>query len=134
MHDMRTSIITVAFLLICQAFLFGDAEILEFRAEPSPNTTTLNWKTGQENDIDVFHIERSANNQDFQKVGEVEPKGNSSSYEFLDESISRIKNIYYYRLKVVNNNGSFQYSESLPVIPNVSGIKQTWGSIKALFR
>ncbi len=131
---MRTSIITVAFLLIWHTFLIGDAEILEFRAESSPNKITLNWKTGQENNIKLFQVERSANNEDFQKVGEVAPKGNNSTYEFIDESISRTKNIYYYRLKVVNSNGSSQYSESLPVIPNVSSIKRTWGSIKALFR
>lgn len=132
---MKTSaaILTIL-LLIGQSLLFADAEILEFRAEPSPNKITLNWKTGQENEISLFHVERSLNDRDFQKIGEVSPKGNNSSYEFIDENISRLKSIYYYRLKIVNNNGTFQLSESLPVIPNVSVIKQTWGSIKALFR
>lgn len=127
------TIIAILFL-VCQSSLFADAEILEFRAEPSPNKITLNWKTGQEIDISLFHVERSLNNEDFQKIGEVSPKGSNSSYEFIDDNISRLKSIYYYRLKIVNNDGTFQFSESLPVIPNVSVIKQTWGSIKALFR
>jgi len=132
---MKTFLATIVILLlVCQSLLFADAEILEFRAEPSPNKITLNWKTGQENEISIFHVERSLNNQDFQKIGEVNPKGNNSSYEFIDENISRLRSIYYYRLKIVNNDGTFQFSESLPVIPNVSVIKQTWGSIKALFR
>ena len=124
----------VILLLMGQSVLLGDAEILEFRAEPSPNKITLNWKTGQENEISLFHVERSLNNQEFQNIGEVNPKGNNSSYEFVDDNISRLKSIYYYRLKIINNNGTFQFSESLPVIPNVSVVKQTWGSIKALFR
>lgn len=125
---------TIILLFACQYLLFADAEILEFRAEPSPNKITLNWKTGQEDNVNIFHVERSLNNEDFQKIGEVSPKGSNSSYEFIDDSISRLRSIYYYRLKIVNNDGTFQFSESLPVIPNVSVIKQTWGSIKALFR
>jgi hypothetical protein len=112
----------------------ADVEIIEFRAEPSPDKITLNWQTGQETNIVSFNVERSINNEDFIKVGEVNPKGSNSSYEFVDESISRVNSIYYYRLKVANTSGTFQYSESLPVIPNVSSIKRTWGSIKALFR
>lgn len=132
---MRTLITTsIVTLFLFHTLLIADAEILEFRAEPFPDRITLTWKTGQENDIKVFHVERSVNNENFEKVGEVEPKGDDSSYEFVDDTISRIKSIYYYRLKVMNDDGTFQYSESLPVIPNVSSIKRTWGSIKALFR
>jgi hypothetical protein len=132
---MKVFLGTVVILFFAsQVLLFADADILEFRAEPSPNKITLNWKTGQENEISLFHVERSLNNQDFQTIGEVTPKGNNSSYEFVDDNISRLKSIYYYRLKIINDNGTFQFSESLPVIPNVSVIKQTWGSIKALFR
>jgi len=132
---MKVFVGTVVILLLAsQVLLFGDAEILEFRAEPSPNKITLNWKTGQENEISLFRVQRSLNNQDFQAIGEVIPKGNNSSYEFVDDNISRLKTIYYYRLKIINNNGTFQFSESLPVIPNVSIVKQTWGMIKDLFR
>jgi len=128
------SITAILLIFIIQNLLLANAEILEFRAEPSPNQITLAWKTGQEDNISIFHVERSANNEDFLKIGEVSPRGNNSSYEFIDDSISRTKNIYYFRIKVVNNDGTFQYSESLPVIPNVSSTKRTWGMIKALFR
>ena len=131
---MKKVFLTILISIILFTLLFADAEIMEFRAEPAQNKTTISWKTGQEENVSKFHIERSTNNKEFIKVGEVEAKGNNSEYEFEDESISRMKNIYYYRLKVVNNDGTFQYSESLPVIPNISSIKKTWGSIKALFR
>lgn len=131
---MKTLTITLLITISLFSYLLADAEIIEFRAEPSPDKITLNWQTGQETNIVSFNVERSINNEDFIKIGKVNPKGNNSSYEFVDESISRVNSIYYYRLKVVNTNGTFQYSESLPVIPNVSSIKRTWGSIKALFR
>ena len=132
---MRKRLITAILLtFFFQNILLADAEILEFRAEPSPNQITLTWKTGQETKVSIFHIERSANDENFLKIGEVSPKGSNSTYEFIDDSISRTKSVYYFRIKVVNNNGTFQYSESLPVIPNVSSTKRTWGMIKALFR
>ena len=132
---MKILAITIILIILSISnYLMADAEILEFRAEPSPDRITLNWRTGQEINVASFNIEKSTNNEDFIKVGEVNPKGSNNSYEFVDESISRVKSIYYYRLKVVNTNGTFQYSESLPVIPNVSSIKRTWGSIKALFK
>ena len=132
---MRKRLITAILLtFIFQNILLADAEILEFRAEPSPNQITLTWETGQETKVSIFHIERSANDENFLKIGEVSPKGSNSTYEFIDDSISRTKSVYYFRIKVVNNNGTFQYSESLPVIPNVSSTKRTWGMIKALFR
>jgi hypothetical protein len=133
--NMKKIFITLFILFFSlQTYLIADAEILEFQAEPSSNKITLNWRTGEEKNITSFYIERSSNNNDFTKVGEVSPTGSNSRYEFVDESISRVRSIYYYRLKVVNNNGTNQLSESLPVIPNVSSIKRTWGSIKALFR
>ena len=133
--NMRKIFITLFMLFFSlQTYLIADAEILEFQAEPSSNKITLNWRTGVEKNITSFYIERSSNNNDFMKVGEVDPTGTNSRYEFVDESISRVRSIYYYRLRVVNNNGSSQFSESLPVIPNVSSFKRTWGSIKALFR
>ena len=133
--NMRKIFITLFILFFSlQTYLIADSEILEFQAEPSSNKITLNWRTGVEKNITSFYIERSSNNNDFMKVGEVDPTGTNSRYEFVDESISRVRSIYYYRLRVVNNNGSSQFSESLPVIPNVSSIKRTWGSIKALFR
>jgi hypothetical protein len=42
--------------------------------------------------------------------------------------------VYYYRLKCIGANGSYSYTNSITVVHTVSGIKNTWGSIKAIFR
>jgi len=42
--------------------------------------------------------------------------------------------IFIYRLKIVDTNGQASYSNEVSVSHNVSGVKRTWGSIKAMFR
>jgi hypothetical protein len=42
--------------------------------------------------------------------------------------------IYYYRLKLVDGNGNYVYSNTITVTHIISGVRSTWGSIKAIFR
>lgn len=126
---------TIIFIiLITFLAVYADAVIIEFSGEPSQDKIILTWKTGQENEIDLFVVERSTNNKEFSKIGEVAPKGSNSSYEFIDTDFTEVKNIYYYRLRVRNEDGTFQLSESITVILKVSSFAKTWGSIKALFQ
>ena len=67
-------------------------------------------------------------------IGEVNAKGPGFQYEFVDNNLGKFKTLFYYRLRVVNKDGTVQYNDSLPVIPNISSMTRTWGSIKALFR
>ncbi len=74
----------------------------------------LNWETATEINNYGFEIERSISNSTaWQKVGFVEGNGNSNSekeYNFVDKNVS-FGNKYFYRLKEINTNGSFEYSE-----------------------
>jgi len=83
--------------------------------------------------VDKFVIERSIDNRSFSDIGEVAAKGPGFQYLFVDDQLGKIKSLFYYRLRIVNKDGSSQHSESLPVMV-VTGINRTWGSIKALFR
>ena len=126
-------IATFLVLLIATA-VFADVVILEFKAEPSLDKITLRWKTGQETGAKQFIVERSTNNRDFVPAGEVAAKGSNSDYEFVDDRLASVNNIYYYRLKIVNTDNSTQLSESIQVMPKISSFAKTWGSIKALFQ
>lgn len=121
-------------LLALVSLVFADAVITEFQAEPSQNRIIITWKTGEENGVQVFVVERSTNNKDFSAIGEVAPKGSNSTYEFIDENFSEAKTVFYYRLQIKNKDGSHQFTDSLPVIPTISSLTRTWGSIKALFK
>jgi len=131
---MTRTLISFLLLVSLVGLLLANAVIVEFRAEPSIDKTILYWKTGEEKDVEIFMVERSLDNQSYIKIGEVEPKGSNSEYQFIDENLSETQNIFYYRLKIQNTDGSFQITEPVTVIPNISSIKRTWGSIKALFR
>lgn len=129
----RFAVIPLIILLFFSLAL-ADAVILEFSGEPTQDKIVLNWKTGQEEEINLFIIEKSNNNRDFYKIGEIASKGSNSSYEYVDNNLTDVKSIYYYRLKIRRTDETFQFSAPISVIPKVSSFAKTWGSIKALFQ
>ena len=71
----------------------------------------LNWDTYGEHDLNNFVIEREISNNGFVEIGKKIAKGNSTAvqnYEFLDISPATGNN--FYRLKLINKNNSFSYS------------------------
>ncbi|WP_377060351.1 hypothetical protein [Negadavirga shengliensis] len=84
----------------------------------------VNWTTFKEWDNSHFEVERSFQGVDaFEMVGRVEGRGwasEISSYQFVEERLPIKKGRVYYRIKQVDYNGSFRYSEvvshSLPAM------------------
>lgn len=88
-------------------------ELTSFATSVTNNNVSLKWNTATEVNSFAFEVERKqAGNVDkWQKVGTVMASGNSSSpknYSFADNNIVTDK--YNYRLKMVDNDGSFKYS------------------------
>jgi hypothetical protein len=69
----------------------------------------VDWTTGAEQKGDYFEVERSADAHNFTKVGEVNAKGEASSYSFWDQT--PVAGINYYRLKLMTASGSYSYSQ-----------------------
>ncbi|OGV06387.1 MAG: hypothetical protein A3J84_03720 [Ignavibacteria bacterium RIFOXYA2_FULL_37_17] len=88
-----------------------------------------------ESNLNRFVVERKTVNGSFMELGNVAPRSDKN-YEYVDQSAFKTSDqLYIYRLKIVDNDGSVSYSEEKAVAHNVSNItKRTWGSIKALFR
>jgi len=64
----------------------------------------------------------------------VAPKGNNSFYEFVDQTAFKTTaSVYQYRIRIVAQDGT-TYSKVMVVSHNVSSVKRTWGSLKAMFR
>ena len=116
------------------SLVFGKTVILEFRAEPENEKIVISWRTGEEVDLQHFEVQRSTDRETFVTIGTVPAKGSNSEYQFEDTGLSHFKNVFYYRLKIVDQDGSYEYTDTLPVLPKISSIKRTWGTIKALFR
>lgn len=84
--------------------------ILIFHAEKSNNSSLLKWIVENEINVSRYEIERSLDGRDFLTIGSVEATGlpNRQTYTFYDHQPNN--GINYYRLKNVDADGSFQYS------------------------
>jgi hypothetical protein len=106
-------------------------ELVSFNAEVKNNIVHLNWKTATEVNNYGFEIERSLDNEVWSKIGFVAGHGNSNSpkeYYFEDSKLSN--NSYQYRLRQVDNDGSFAYSNIVKVnidqLPNNFTLNQNY--------
>lgn len=71
----------------------------------------LNWATASEENSSYFEVQSSSDGKSFKMIGRKEAAGNSNiiiNYSFND--ISPIEGIIYYRLKQVDYDGKFTYS------------------------
>ncbi len=93
-------------------------ELISFTATKSNDVTLLNWTTASEVNNNYFAIEHSTDAEQFSQIGKVLSKnGNSTSilkYDFIHTNPS--KGINYYRLKQIDFDGSYTYSDVRSVI------------------
>jgi len=86
-------------------------ELIDFQARKYDQTSArLDWRTAVEIDFDVFEIERQ-NAENWERIGVetgVAPYGGGATYRFFDHAPSAPTT--YYRLKMVDDDGSFAYS------------------------
>ena len=104
-------------------------------ASSNGNNVFVTWQTLEENNVKNFVVERKTQDSQFIEIGIVLPE-KDKYYEYVDETAYKVSStLYTYRVKIVDNNGNTTYSNEAPVLhDNISSVKKTWGSIKALFR
>lgn len=95
-------------------------EWLDFVAyQKGPKEVMLEWTTAEEGSNDHFEIERSLDNTFFGKIGEVKATSNPQSVNFYDFPDTQVPaNILYYRIKQIDLDGMFSYSEVRKVVIN----------------
>ncbi|MBI5473973.1 MAG: hypothetical protein HY961_16665 [Ignavibacteriae bacterium] len=107
------------------------------RADPDGSYIKIRWESDNETGVAKYVLERKAGlNGSFMTLTELAPKGNGSSYQFVDETVFRVsQTIYKYQVKVVFSDGQAPiYYGPITAIPRTSDVRRTWGSIKAMFR
>jgi len=124
-------------LVLCFALAYAGATIRDgsLQARSDGNDVTIQWGTVDESYVKEFDVEREGNGESsFVDIGIVPPKGGGSYYEFVDQTAFKtVVSVYQYRIKIVAGDG-VAYSKVVTVSHNVSGVKRTWGSLKAMFR
>lgn len=97
-----------------------------FTAKRSRENVQIDWTTAQEINSAKFEIERSFNGRSFETIGTVRAAGNSNrlmSYAFTDYNplSTQRAQVIYYRLKMVDRDNTFEYSNTVPVRFNERG-------------
>jgi hypothetical protein len=91
--------------------------LLSFTGSYRNQATALNWETDNEQNFDHYQVERSASGANYAAIG-FKPSANSSgkqSYQYSDDLSSVSGNVFYYRLKIVDKDGQFKYSNVIMI-------------------
>ena len=92
-------------------------ELSHFSGYVKNRHAVLEWTTATESNNYGFEIQRNAeNNFSFEKIGFVQGNGTSSmpnQYSFVD--LNRAAGNYFYRLKQIDFNGEFSFSEVVEI-------------------
>jgi len=96
--------------------------LLNFSGSYQNNSVELNWTDANELNTKGFEIDRSTDGQNFTATSFVNAKGNSgtTSYSFADNNFPVATKLFY-RLKIVADNGQYNYSYIIPITLNNSG-------------
>ena len=131
--------VTAASLLICVSLAFP-AVITDgtISATPDASKITVRWISSDETGVVAYEIARSAGYSGaFVPLVSLPARGNGTAYEYVDNTVFKT-NDSFYRYSITPKNKAGEkigdaYYVSTP-LPNVSGVRRTWGSIKAMFR
>jgi hypothetical protein len=134
--DMKMRYFIAIAVIAIFATVYAGAFLDYFHGRSEGEDIRLEWKTGEEVNLENFIIERKTPKSTYAEIATVEPKGSNSHYSYLDKSAYKMMSdlVFIYRLKIIDTNGQSSYSNEVTVSHNVSGVKRTWGSIKAMFR
>lgn len=91
-------------------------ELTFFRAEIIENKSVLTWQTSSEENNSGFEVERSTDGENFETIGFVEGNGTTlevQNYTYIDNNPTN--GINYYRLRQVDFDGAFEYSDVVNV-------------------
>ncbi len=93
-------------------------ELTSFTATSKSDNVILNWSTATELNNQGFEIERKLDNSEWERIGFVEGHGTTTEpreYIYLDDISGVTSNTITYRLKQLDFDGSFEYSEAINV-------------------
>lgn len=89
--------------------------LLTFTAKLQNKTVHLNWTSENEHSFDHYEVESSSNSIEFAKIGTLKSKGGSekNAYIYVDPLTPNTKPpTIYYRLKMVDKDGTFIFSKT----------------------
>jgi hypothetical protein len=133
---MSRVILGILFIVVlASSVAFAGGGIHGLAATSVSGKIIVTWTSDDESGVSGYQIERKAGVDGvFISLTEppLRPTGSGSSYSFEDNTAFRSTGTFYqYRVTAVGTGNVFYVSVSHE---SVSGVRRTWGSIKAMFR
>lgn len=123
-YELKYHTIFNSFIMECKYVALdeypGPVELSSFTGKYFDGIILLEWTTITELNNFGFFIERKSNSGDWETISFMKGSGNSSSYRFY-KFIDRLSLInldsekIYYRLKQIDFNGTYSYSDAIEV-------------------
>ena len=86
-------------------------ELVDFTAYRQSGQVVLEWSTASESNSSHFEVERSADGLFFETIGSLPAAGESAAtIAYRTEDRAPLQGVNYYRLKLVDLDGSFEHS------------------------
>ena len=85
------------------------ASLLDFTGKNAGEINVLNWNVTNQQTILQYEIERSINGMNFEKIAVVNPI-TSNFYSYNDDISSLSSKVFYYRIKIIDTDGTYKYS------------------------
>ena len=115
---------------LCAGTVVVPVELLIFSGSYRGASVELEWTTASETNCIGFEVQRSNDESDWKKIGFVNGSGTSlkqNNYRFADQmQDAAISGALFYRLKILDTDGSYEYSpvvevtlENLPIAPTL---------------
>jgi hypothetical protein len=128
--------VALAVLLVSGAFSHSFSQtVRSFEATPSGQEVRLEWTSATESGLMEYRLQRSFDGFRFHSLHAVAPTGSNSQYNYIDRDLFKGNlQTFYYRIQVVYSDDRSNYTNTEKVELSFSGIRRSWGSIKAMFR
>jgi hypothetical protein len=141
MKTKKSHLFTILILMLAGSVLFAWDGFINVKAEEFNTGILVTWQAKDEQNVHYYEIYRSRTNSEVvDKRASVSALGSGATYTYQDENIfSKTTETgdysFYYFVRAVMKDGSFENSEKVMVRLSTLGVsQQTWGSIKAMFR
>lgn len=97
--------------------------LLNFNGNNNGNDISVAWQTTNEYKVSHFELEKSTDGRNFNRISRIDAQGGFNylpfDYDFRDNA--PVTGANFYQLKIVDLDGSFQYSQVVKVIMGKTG-------------
>jgi hypothetical protein len=101
--------------------------LTQFSAALNNDLASIQWKVEAESDFSHYEVERSHDgSRSFEKIAVVKAAGDQNGrafYQVTDDLKNASGSAFVYRLKMVDNNGTYRYSNTVVLRKDITSLK-----------